>query len=153
MTGSVFSILFRVQIYFSTEYFFIFYTGIKCFHFIYNFYSLGHAKQTCTHHWTISEAHCSARFSLKKKKKKIIQRLERWLSCFSIRPEFKSLSPCGSSQPSVTLVPGDSMSSSGLYGHSIHKMHKHLWRQNAHTHVFFKIQRKKYYLALISYSE
>lgn len=40
----------------------------------------------------------------------------------------------GSSQSSVTPVPGDLMPSSGLYGHQAHKWYRHTCTQDTRTH-------------------
>lgn len=43
----------------------------------------------------------------------------------------------GHPQSSVPLVPGDPMSSFGLYRHSMHIVHLHTSRQNIQINVFF----------------
>lgn len=46
-------------------------------------------------------------------------------------PGFNSWHPHGGSQPSVTIAPGDQMSSSGLHGN---QANRHICRENTHTH-------------------
>lgn len=54
--------------------------------------------------------------------------LERWIR----GPEFSSQHPHGCSQPSVTLVPENLISSSAFCSHCTHVVHKHICQQNSH---------------------
>lgn len=50
-------------------------------------------------------------------------------------PRFNSQQPHGSSQPSVTAVPGNPTFSLGLCGHCILMIHRHLGRETTHIDI------------------
>lgn len=74
-------------------------------------------------HWVKTEERCQTDGSAAKS------------TCCSCRgPEVNSQHPHGGTRPSVTLVPGDLLTSSCLYGHLHTLVHRHMCRPNTHTH-------------------
>jgi hypothetical protein len=57
--------------------------------------------------------------------------MARWLRALG----FDSQHPCGSSERSVTPVPGDLTPSSDHPGHCVHEVHRYICRQNTHAHT------------------
>ena len=99
-----------------------------------------HFKTLNKHLKTHIRFHCSIH-----KAQSQIQGMERWFHgksiCCSFRgPRFKSQHPHGGSQPSITLVLEDQLTSSGLCEYqTCTQTYKHTCKQNTHRHKFKKI--------------
>lgn len=64
-------------------------------------------------------------------------------SCSSIGPGFDSQHSHGSSQPSITPIPGNPMTCSGLYRHQTSKQYIDIHAGQTLTHIKFKRQKEK----------